>query len=220
MPPNAPRVCSLPPAESNCRTPPERPSRVRSPNTRGLTNVSSIRVPRKIPPLLYLRRELCLACDLGSRQQTEQPCRTYSAARQPCRNSGHLTHNPCTSRVVRWPSTSPTQSVRSAAPPPLYNTERIISMLSHSDLFGRPPRLVAGLIASRIRHLRNVFNSHYAGPIATSSRSSPAAAHRTVHASCPKCPTPPTASAIAAMLHLAPIGRSLAPVEHDPRTSR
>ena len=137
-----------------------------------------------------------------------------------CRNSRHLAQHPCTNRVVPWPPALPTQFVCSAAPPPLYNTERIILMLSHSDLSGRPPRLVAGLIASRIRRLRNVFNSHYAGPIATSSRSLPIAAHRTVQASCPKCPTPPTASTIAAVLHLAPIGRSLAPVEHDPRISR
>jgi hypothetical protein len=102
----------------------------------------------------------------------------------------------------------------------LYDTERIFPMLFRSDLFGRPPRLVADLIASHSRRFLDVFTGHSADPIATSDASLSTAAHRTVQASCPKCSIPPTAIAIAAMLHLAPNGHFQAPAEHDPRTSR
>ena len=70
--------------------------------------------------------------------------RTPTLSLQPSPRATSV-HEPC----APWPPASSTQLVRSATTPPACNTERIFSMLSHSDLFGRPPRLVADLIASR-----------------------------------------------------------------------
>jgi hypothetical protein len=148
------------------------------------------------------------------------PCRACFRHADPAATARHLAHLRARACVVPWPCASSTQPVRSAASPPLYDTERIFPMPSCSDLFGRPPRLVADLIASRSRRFLDVFTGHCTDLIATSDASLSTAAHRTVQASCPKCPIPPTAIAIAAMLHLAPNGRFQAPAEHDPRTSR
>jgi hypothetical protein len=77
----------------------------------------------------------------------------------PSATARHLAHLPARACVVPWPSASSTQPVRSAASPPLYDTERIFSMPSHSDLFGHPSRLVADLIASRSRRFLDVFTA-------------------------------------------------------------
>ena len=119
-------------------------------------------IRRQAPSLFLDTRQQLVACPIT------RACSTPTLPQQSPPYASFV-HEPC----APWPPASSTQLVRSATTPPVCNTERIVLMLSRSDLFGRPPRLVADLIASQSRRLSDVFTSHYVGPIAPSGQSLP-----------------------------------------------